>query len=84
MVYISYYLTSNSIRHPDLTINLPSQFLKEMAYEISPALAMIFQASLNQGTLPNIWKMAKVVRRVTDQIRAITDLCLLHVFFVKY
>jgi len=38
--------------------NLPAQFLKEVAYEISP---MIFQTSLDQGSLPNIWKTANVV-----------------------
>ena len=32
-----------------------------MAYEISPALSVIFQVSLDQGTLPSIWKTAKVV-----------------------
>lgn len=41
--------------------NLPSYFLKEVAKEISPALSMIFQASLNQGALPDIWKSALVV-----------------------
>ena len=41
--------------------NFPSYFLKEVANEIAPALSLIFQASLNQGTLPDIWKSALVV-----------------------
>ena len=41
--------------------NFPSFFLKEVANEIAPALSLIFQASLNQGTLPAIWKSALVV-----------------------
>ena len=41
--------------------NIPSYFLKEVANEIVPALSLIFQASLNQGTLPDIWKFALVV-----------------------
>ena len=41
--------------------NLPSYSLKEVAKEISPALSMIFQASLNQGALPDIWKSALIV-----------------------
>ena len=36
--------------------NLPARILKEVAYEISPALSLIFQASLDQGALPSIWK----------------------------
>jgi len=41
--------------------NLPARFLKEVAYEISPILTLIFRASLDQGMLPSIWKTAKVV-----------------------
>ena len=57
-----YQLLQNIQQHkasgPD---NLPARFLKEVAFEISPMLTVIFQASLDQGTLPNIWKTAKVV-----------------------
>ena len=41
--------------------NLPAHFLKEVANEIAPALTIIFQASLDQGSLPVIWKTAAVV-----------------------
>ena len=57
-----YQLLSNIQQHkasgPD---NLPARFLKEVANEISPTLSLIFQASLDQGTLPSIWKTAKIV-----------------------
>jgi len=52
-------LKSHKAAGPD---NLPSNFLKEVANEITPALSGIFQASLNQGVLPiaDVWKSALV------------------------
>ena len=41
--------------------NIPAKFLKETAVQISPALSLIFQASINQGILPSDWKEANVV-----------------------
>ena len=41
--------------------NIPTYLLKEIALQISPSLAMIFQASLNQCKLPAEWKVAHVV-----------------------
>ena len=41
--------------------NLPSYFLKEVANEIAPSLCLIFQTSLDQGVLPDVWKSASVV-----------------------
>ena len=41
--------------------NLPAHFLKEVSLEIAPALTLIFQASLDQGTLPEVWRQAIVV-----------------------
>ena len=41
--------------------NLPSRFFKEVAAEISPSLSMIFQASLDQGIVHDVWKLAFVV-----------------------
>ena len=40
--------------------NLPACFLKEVANEIAPVLTIVFQASLDQGHLPNIWRTAAV------------------------
>ena len=48
----------NKASGPD---NLQARLLQEVALEISPALTVIFQASLEQGALPNIWKSAAVV-----------------------
>ena len=41
--------------------NIPTKFLKETAVQISPALSLIFQASINQGILSSDWKEANVV-----------------------
>ena len=41
--------------------NLPARFLKEVANKIAPVLTIIFQASLDQGCLPAIWKTAAIV-----------------------
>ena len=38
--------------------NLPAHFLKEGSSEIVPAFTLIFQASLDQGTLPEVWRQA--------------------------
>ena len=35
-----------------------ARFLQEVAYEIASTLTVIFQASLDQGVLPSIWKTA--------------------------
>ena len=42
---------------PDL---VPSRFLKEFANEISPALTLLFNASLLQGIIPGEWKEASI------------------------
>ena len=36
--------------------NLPVHFSKEASPEIAPALVLIFQALLDQGTLPEVWR----------------------------
>jgi len=48
----------NKASGPD---NLPARFLKEVANQIAPVLSVVFQASLDQGCLPDIWKTAAVV-----------------------
>ena len=35
--------------------------MKEVSLEITPALTLIYQASLDQGTLPEVWRQAIVV-----------------------
>ena len=41
---------------------IPTTLLKRLAIEISPVLAMIFQASLHQSVIPIDWKLAGVVQ----------------------
>ncbi|KAK3096098.1 hypothetical protein FSP39_023212 [Pinctada imbricata] len=36
------------------------RLLKETSYELSPALSLFFQASLDQGTVPSDWKAANI------------------------
>ena len=40
---------------------IPSRLLKELSHELAPVLALFFQASINQGILPDDWKKANVV-----------------------
>ena len=48
-------LKPNKASGPDM---IPNRVLKEAAVEIAPFLVMLFQASLDQGTLPKEWKHA--------------------------
>ena len=41
--------------------SIPARLLKELSTELAPALAHIYQTSLNAGTVPDDWKMAHVV-----------------------
>ena len=40
--------------------HIPTIFLKEFAAKLSPAMTLIFQASLQQGEVPDDWKQANV------------------------
>ena len=40
---------------------IPAKLLKESAVEIAPAIALLFQASLNQGRVPSTWDKTLVV-----------------------
>ena len=40
--------------------NIPTRFLKDYADTITPALTLLFNASLEQGTVPSVWKKANV------------------------
>ena len=51
-------LNPNKASGPDKICN---RFLKEFAAEIAPYFTVLFQASLNQGIIPNDWKKAFVV-----------------------
>ena len=47
----------NKATGPD---ELPARLLKELNNELSPILVVLFQASLNQGKVPQDWKLANV------------------------
>ena len=68
--------------------NLPARFLNEVAREIAPALTVIFQASLNQGTLPivsgNQLLLFQFSRKEVALIHVILDRFLSHAFVLKY
>ena len=53
-------LDANKSGGPD---KLPAKFLKKVAAEIAPALSIIYQASLDQGVLPAVWKTAIYKKR---------------------
>jgi len=40
---------------------IPGRLLKLMAHEIAPSLSAIYQASLEQGVLPQDWRNALIV-----------------------
>ena len=55
---------------------IPAKVLKEMAEELSPSLALIFSASLQQGKIPQDWRKAlttPLLRRVIKQTLQITN-----------
>ena len=40
--------------------NIPARILREAANNLAPAMTILFQASIDQGTLPDDWKTANV------------------------
>jgi len=65
--------------------NIPTQFLKDFAEVITPALTLLFNASLQQGTVPSAWKKANVSssRKATAATPLTTDPSSLHQFAAK-
>ena len=39
---------------------IPARFLKDMANDLAPLLTLIYQASLQQGCIPDEWKKALI------------------------
>ena len=39
---------------------IPSRLPKELAYQIVPALTLLYNASINQGSVPSDWKKANI------------------------
>ena len=46
--------------------NIPAFLLKEIAIQIAPSLAVVFQASLNQCKLPADCEVVPMLKRVTN------------------
>ena len=42
--------------------HIPTRFLKEFVAELSPAMTLIFHASLPQSEVPDDWKQANVAQ----------------------
>ena len=60
---------------PDM---IPARILRDMAEEISPILATLFQRTIDLGELPEDWKsdnFLPVFKKETDSRHQITDLC---------
>ena len=51
-------LKPHKVAGPD---DIPLMLLREAADEISPAITLLFQASLNQGNTPSTWRKAHAV-----------------------
>ena len=50
-------INPHKVEGPD---QIPTRFLKEFAVELTPAMTLIFQASLQQGKVPDDWKQTNV------------------------
>ena len=62
---------------------IPAQFLKEFSELLAPSLTVVFQASLNQCSLPSDWKRAYIVpifkkgnRAIPNNYRPISLTCI--------
>ena len=58
---------------------LHSRVLKELAMELGPVFAHLFQQSIDTGEIPKEWSLAKIapcLRRATGHLPAITALFL--------
>ena len=63
---------------------IPAYLLKECSNEIAPILTLIFQCSMQQGSMPDEWKTANIIpifkkgdRTITDDYRpvSLTSIC---------
>ena len=63
---------------------IPAYLLKECSNEIAPILTLIFQCSMQQGSMPDEWKTANIIpifkkgdRTITDNYRpvSLTSIC---------
>ena len=63
---------------------IPARFLREVAFEMAPALTLVYQASINQSKLPKDWKKARIVpifkkgdRACVENYRPVSLTCIL-------
>ena len=79
-------LNPNKASGPD---NISVRLLKETSSEIAPALALIFQASLCQQSIPDDWHKANITpiykpgKKIGIKLK-IMDLFLLHQYLAKF
>ena len=72
-------LNINKASGPD---GLNARMLKECSSEIAPILALIYNESLDQGTVPDDWRQANVAA-VFIESRKVIDRCRLHASVTK-
>ena len=74
----------NKASGPD---NLPGRILKEVASEISPSIAKLFNLSLSLGCFPEQWKMDPIHKKddptLVQNYRPISLLCILSKVFER-
>ena len=51
-------LKSHKAPEPDM---IPANLLNKLAHQLAPVLTLLFQVSLDQGQLPEDWKIANVI-----------------------
>ncbi|XP_062605203.1 uncharacterized protein LOC134266991 [Saccostrea cucullata] len=51
------YVNPSKATGPD---NIPGKLLREASTELAPAMTLLFQASVDQGRIPDDWKSAKI------------------------
>ena len=79
-------LNPNKASGPD---NISARLLKETSSEIAPALALVFQASLYEQSIPDDWRKANVTpiykpaKKIVVKLK-ITGLFLLHQYLAKF
>ena len=57
-MFTYYRIYSHKAIEPD---EIPAYFLKEFSNEIAQILTLIFQCSIQQGTLPDEWKTVNII-----------------------
>lgn len=78
MGYINCCEILNQTKPQEKKDNIHARYLKELALELTPAIASLFQTSIEQGKLSNDWLQAHIVPvlKIGDKIlHPIIDRC---------